>query len=145
MDGAYKAPFAAAAAGNPDMLKNIVPYEVKDLSSDYPLPIVDNGFASRLSNSCHLFRFGPVVIVSIAFMLNVEIPAQTSIARFYSGYEAASGIHCASAIFGNTGSSCYALYREGEAMKTPLALPAGFYRGFIIYGVANSVWPLTVS
>lgn len=121
---------------------DVIPYNVQDLSSVYPLPCVDAGYASRMDNACHLFRFGPLVIVSFAFNVNSEMPAGTRVVGFYTGLEAASLMHCAALMIRNDGSTVYALYRDGEGMAVPLAVPAGFYRGFLIYGLASNLWPI---
>lgn len=121
---------------------DVLPYNVLELSSTYPLPCVDAGYASRMDNACHLFRFGPIVIVSFAFTVNSEMPAGTRVVGFYTGLEAASLMHCAAQMVASDGTSVYALYRDGEGMAVSLAVPAGFYRGFIIYGLASSLWPI---
>jgi len=122
---------------------DVIPYNVMDLSSVYPLPCVDAGYATRMDNACHLFRFGPIVIVSFAFTVNSEMPAGTRVVGFYTGLEAASLMHCASQMVASDGTSVYALYRDGEGMAVSLAVPAGFYRGFIIYGLNSTLWPVS--
>lgn len=139
---AAAADVAAIQASREGKLSDILPYQVLELSSVYPLPCVDAGYASRMENACHLFRFGPIVIVSFAFTANAEMPAGTRVVGFYTGFEAASLMHCAAQMVASDGTSVYALYRDGEGMAVSLAVPAGFYRGFIIYGLASSLWPI---
>ena len=53
---------------------NDIPYQAKGVSDDYPLPVVDSGFASRLQNACTLWRFGPLVAVTFAVRITTTVP-----------------------------------------------------------------------
>lgn len=119
-----------------------IPYNVVNLSDDYPLPPVDRGLASRLTNSCALYRFGPLVMATFCFLSSATIPAGTKVAGFYGGYECAANVMVIAQITANDGSTTVALYRDGDGVATPLAMPAGFWRGFVLYGVNNSIWPI---
>ena len=119
-----------------------IPYNAINLSDDYPLPPVDLGLASRLTNSCALFRFGPLVLVTFCFQSSTTIPAGTKVAGFYGGYECAANMLVIAQITANDGSTTVALYRDGDGVATPLAMPAGFWRGFILYGLNNNLWPI---
>ena len=121
---------------------NTIPYNAMTLSDDYPLPPVDLGLASRLTNSCALFRFGPLVLVTFCFQSSTTIPAGTKVAGFYGGYECAANMLVIAQVTANDGSTTVALYRDGDGVATPLAMPAGFWRGFILYGLNNNLWPI---
>jgi len=140
----------AAAKANVDAIEaeiaakytNTIPYNALTLSDDYPLPPVDLGLASRLTNSCALFRFGPLVLVTFCFQSSSTIPAGTKVAGFYGGYECAANMLVIAQITANDGSTTVALYRDGDGVATPLAMAAGFWRGFILYGLNSSLWPI---
>lgn len=119
-----------------------IPYNAVNLSDDYPLPPVDLGLASRLTNSCALFRFGPLVMATFCFQSSTTIPAGTKVAGFYGGYECAANMLVIAQITANDGSTTVALYRDGDGVATPLAMPVGFWRGFILYGLNNNLWPI---
>ena len=119
-----------------------LPYEAKGVSDDYPLPPVDLGLATRHPNSCALYRFGALVMVSFFFESTSTIPAGTKIAGFYGGYEVATNMLCIAQITPNGGGDTIPLYRDGDGVSTPAALPVGTWRGFILYGVNNSIWPI---
>ena len=140
----------AAAKANVDAIEveiaakytNTIPYNAANLSDDYPLPPVDLGLASRLTNSCALYRFGPLVFATFCFQSSATIPAGTKVAGFYGGYECAANMLVIAQITANDGSTTVALYRDGDGVATPLAMAAGFWRGFILYGLNNSLWPM---
>lgn len=119
-----------------------IPYNAVNLSDDYPLPPVDLGLASRLTNSCALYRFGPLVMATFCFQSSTTIPAGTKVAGFYGGYECAANMLVIAQITANDGSTTVALYRDGDGVATPLAMPVGFWRGFILYGLNNNLWPI---
>ena len=119
-----------------------IPYNAINLSDDYPLPPVDLGLASRLTNSCALYRFGALVLVTFCFQSSTTISAGTKVAGFYGGYECAANMLVIAQITANDGSTTVALYRDGDGVATPLAMPAGFWRGFILYGLNSSLWPI---
>ena len=140
----------AAAKANVDAIEaeiaakytNTIPYNAVNLSDDYPLPPVDLGLASRLTNSCALYRFGPLVLATFCFQSSATIPAGTKVAGFYGGYECAANMLVIAQITANDGSTTVALYRDGDGVATPLAMAAGFWRGFILYGLNSSLWPI---
>jgi len=140
----------AAAKANVDAIEaeiaakytNTIPYNAINLSDDYPLPPVDLGLASRLTNSCALYRFGPLVLATFCFQSSATIPAGTKVAGFYGGYECAANMLVIAQITANDGSTTFALYRDGDGVATPLAMAAGFWRGFILYGLNSSLWPI---
>ena len=148
--GVARTNIGAAAKANVDAIEaeitakytNTIPYNALTLSDDYPLPPVDLGLASRLTNSCALFRFGPLVLVTFCFQSSSTIPAGTKVAGFYGGYECAANMLVIAQITANDGSTTFALYRDGDGVATPLAMPAGFWRGFILYGLNNNLWPI---
>lgn len=126
---------------------DVIPYNVLELSGNYPLPLVERGLAERLGNSCALYRFGPLVLVTYCFKAVVDIPAGTRLAGFYGGYEPMANTLVIAQITGPDGTISHALYRDGEGVAASAVLPADqtngtVYRGFILYGLNSTLWPV---
>lgn len=121
-----------------------IPYAVFQASDDYPLPIVDLGYASRPTNSCSVWRFGPLVMVSAAFTVGTAIPAGQKIMGFYDGYEIAATQLPLAWITSNDGTVTIPLYRDGDGVSTPVLITSlQMYRGYLLYGLNNSIWPIS--
>lgn len=119
-----------------------MPYVAMNVSGDYPIPIVDSGYATRYENSCALWRFGPFVMVTFAFRITSAVPVGTRIVGFYDGYPIAAGVLPLSWMIADDGTTAIALYRDGEGLATGQIVQPAFYRGYLIYGLNSSVWPI---
>jgi len=119
-----------------------MPYVAMNVSGDYPIPIVDSGYATRYENACALWRFGPFVMVTFAFQINSAVPVGSRIVGFYDGYPIAAGVLPLSWMIAADGTTVIALYRDGEGLATGQIVQPGFYRGYLLYGLNSSVWPI---
>ena len=145
---AAAADVAAIQASMTGKLADVLPYQVLELSGNYPLPLVERGLAQRLGNSCALYRFGPLVLVTYCFKAVADIPAGTRLAGFYGGYEPMANMLVIAQITGPDGTLSHALYRDGEGVAASAVLPADptygtIYRGFILYGLNSTLWPVS--
>jgi len=145
---AAAADVAAIQASMTGKLADVLPYQVLELSGNYPLPLVERGLAERLGNSCALYRFGPLVLVTYCFKAVADIPAGTRLAGFYGGYEPMANMLVIAQITGPDGTLSHALYRDGEGVAASSVLPADptygtIYRGFILYGLNSTLWPVS--
>ena len=133
-----------------DKLSDVIPYVTFDASNDYPLPATEasDGRAERLPTACAILRYGPLVMVTFAFNVRegYTLNAGEIIAGYYTGYEMADRSLPLTWMIGNNGTF-FALYNTTvngvSGVAAGQTVPAGFYRGYIIYGLSNTLWPIT--
>ena len=129
----------AFAAGFPTLLQ----YLSEDISDS--IPLYGEGTAiTRLNNACWLYRFGHMVIISMAIQVDVAIGADMPILAFPSVTVGSETVTLAPSGAAHVIGMCVMhghpdqtvpLYRNGQTVCVGTAMAGGVWRGFLTYCV----------